>query len=85
MPFGKGAYGGIGPPHIFLVSEFASFNTPAVSGQITPAAARLGWLEPSAQLDLWVREASGALIDSDMTLAGSPKWLVLPAGDGGNL
>lgn len=61
--------------------RFQTFEFPVTAGEET--IVRLEWLDPSALLDLRVRDANDVLVASDTTLAGSPKWLTVPAGGGG--
>ena len=61
--------------------RFSTFEFPVEAGE--PVVVRLAWLSSTALLDLRVRDAKNVLVASDTTLAGSPKWLTVPAGDGG--
>ena len=61
--------------------SFRAFEFSVDPGE--PVVLRLSWLDPDALLDLRVRDANDVLVASDTTLAGSPKWLTVPAGDGG--
>ena len=61
--------------------SFRAFEFSVEPGE--PVVLRLSWLDPDALLDLRVRDANDVLVASDTTLAGSPKWLTVPAGDGG--
>ena len=61
--------------------RFRQFEFPVVAGE--PVELRLEWLDPDANLRLFVRDANDVLVASDTTGAGSPKFLTVPAGDGG--
>jgi len=61
--------------------RFRNFDFPVVAGE--PVLLRLEWLDSDADLRLFVRDANGVLVASDTTAAGSPKFLTVPAGDGG--
>ncbi|MBX2881043.1 MAG: hypothetical protein KTR32_13960 [Granulosicoccus sp.] len=63
------------------IRRFQTFQFPVVAGE--EVIVRLAWLDPSAKLDLRVRDSNNVLVASDTTAAGSPKWLTVPAGVGG--
>jgi len=63
------------------VGRFRSFEFPVVAGE--PVLLRLEWLDANANLRLFVRDANDVLVASDTTAAGSPKFLAVPAGNGG--
>lgn len=63
------------------VRRFRAFEFPVEAGE--PTVVRLSWLDSSARLDLRVRDANDVLVASDTSPAGSPKWLIVPAGVGG--
>ena len=48
-----------------------------------PVDVRLEWQDSTAQLNLFVQDASGATVAFDNTSAGSPKFVTAPAGAGG--
>lgn len=61
--------------------RFRKFNFPVIAGE--PVVLRLEWLDPSANLRLFVRDAANNLVASDTTAGASPKFMILPAGSGG--
>jgi len=63
------------------IGRFRTFEFPVAQGE--PVVLRLEWLDPNAMLRLFVRDANDALVASDTTAAGSPKFLTVPAGNGG--
>ncbi len=63
------------------IGRFRKFEFPVVAGE--SVLIRLEWLDPAAQLKLWVRDANDNLVASDTSAGGSAKFLTLPAGDGG--
>ena len=58
-----------------------TFEFPVDAGETVNV--RLSWLNTSAEIDLRVRDADGVQVASDTTSNGSPKWLIVPAGEGG--
>lgn len=48
-----------------------------------PVVLRLDWLDPAANLRLFVRDSNNVRIAADTSRAGSPRFLRLPPGDGG--
>lgn len=63
------------------IGRFRRFEFPVTPGE--PVVLRLSWLNSNAELRIFVRDASGNLVASDATAAGSPKFVIVPAGDGG--
>ena len=63
------------------IRRFQRFDFSVAPGE--PAVVRLEWLDSSAILELRVLDANGTLVASDTSRFGSPKWLTVPAGDGG--
>jgi len=63
------------------IGRFRTFEFPVAAGE--PVVLRLEWLDPSAKLRLFVRNENDVLVASDTTAAGSPKYLTIPAGNGG--
>ncbi len=63
------------------VNRFQRFTFPVVAGEETQL--RLQWDDPTADLALFVRDANNLAVASEVTAAGSPKWLTVPAGVGG--
>jgi len=64
------------------IKSFRSFEFPVQPGE--PVDVRLTWDDPNAQLNVFLRNASGQLVDSNndpSTIA--EKWLSAPAGNGG--
>ena len=61
--------------------RFRTFEFPVTPGE--PVAVRLEWQDPSASLNIFVRDANGVLVASDNTSVGSPKFVTAPAGAGG--
>lgn len=61
--------------------RFRTFEFPIIAGESVQL--RLEWLDPDAQLRLFVRDGSDNFVVSDTTAAGSPKFLTVPAGEGG--
>lgn len=62
--------------------SFRKFEFAVAAGE--PVVVRLTWDDPSAQLNVFLRDANGQLVDSDNDRNGSsPKWLSAPAGAGG--
>lgn len=62
--------------------SFRTFDFPVVSGQAVDV--RLSWDDPEAQLNVFLRDANGELVDSDNEQSDSAqKWLSAPAGEGG--
>jgi len=61
--------------------RFSKYEFPVTPGE--PVVMRLEWLDPNAMLRLYVRNANDELVVSDTSAAGSPKFLTIPAGDGG--
>jgi hypothetical protein len=61
--------------------RFRQFEFPMRTGE--PAVLRLAWDDPTAKLNLFVRDADGLRVAADNTATGSPKWLTVPAGAGG--
>ncbi len=61
--------------------RFRKFEFPVPAGTTVPV--RLEWLDPDAELRIFIRDASNNLVVSDTTSAGSPKFLTIPAGAGG--
>lgn len=62
--------------------SFKTFEFPVASGQ--PVNVRLKWDDPAAQLNVFLRNANGQLIDSNNDPSDSAqKWLSAPAGQGG--
>jgi hypothetical protein len=64
-------------------SSFKSFRKwefPVVAGQVTNI--RLTWDDPAAQLNVFLRDANGQLVDSDMHQSdGAQKWLSVEPGE----
>ena len=58
-----------------------NFEFEVVAGE--PVDVRLEWIDPTAQLNLFVRDANDVLIAMDNSPAGSPKYVTAPAGVGG--
>lgn len=58
------------------------FTFPAVAGESIDV--QLLWDDPSAALNLFLRDPSGNTVISDSTAAGSPKWLNTTASFGGS-
>ena len=58
-----------------------NFEFEVVAGE--PVDVRLEWFDPTAQLNLFVRDANDVLVVSDNSSAGSPKYVTAPAGVGG--
>jgi len=63
------------------VGRFRTFEIPVAPGE--PVVVRLAWDNNDARLNLFVRDANGALVASDSSADGSPKWVIAPAGEGG--
>lgn len=62
--------------------SFRTFEFPVVEGE--PVNVRLTWDDPSAQLNVFLRDENGVLVDADNNPSGSAnKWLFAPAGSGG--
>ncbi len=61
--------------------RFRTFEFEVAAGE--PVDVRLDWVDPSAQVNLFVRDASGTTVASDSTSVGSPKFVTAPAGAGG--
>jgi len=62
--------------------SFRTFEFPVEPGQ--PVNVRLNWDDPEAQLNVFLRDANGFLVDSDNDQSDSAQqWLLAPAGDGG--
>ena len=61
--------------------RFRTFEFPTIAGESVEL--RLEWLDPDAQLRLFVRDADNNFVVSDTSAFGSPKFLTVPAGDGG--
>ena len=61
--------------------RFRTFEFPVTPGE--PVDIRLAWQDPSASLNLFVRDANNNLVASDNSSAGSPKFVTAPAGAGG--
>ena len=66
-------------------SSFKSFRTfefPVEAGQ--PVNVRLVWDDPNAQINVFLRDANGQLVDSNADdVDNAQKWLSAPAGEGG--
>lgn len=62
--------------------SFKTFEFPVTAGQ--PVDIRLIWDDPNAQLNVFLRDANGQLVDSNNDQSDSAqKWLSAPAGEGG--
>ena len=61
--------------------RFRTFEFTVAAGE--PVDVRLEWLDPTASLNLFVRDENGVTVASDNTNVGSPKWVTAPAGNGG--
>jgi len=61
--------------------RFRTFEFPVTPGE--PVDIRLAWQDPSASLNIFVRDANNNLVASDNSSAGSPKFVTAPAGAGG--
>ena len=62
--------------------SFRKFSFDVMPGE--PVNVRLTWDDPTARLNVFLRDSDGRLIDSNNDINGnSPKWLFAPAGDGG--
>lgn len=61
--------------------RFSRFNFQVEPDE--PFTLRLVWPDTNAMLRLFVRDANNQLVASDTSSAGSPKYLTIPAGDGG--
>ena len=61
--------------------RFQTFEVPVIAGEET--LLRLEWLQPLAQLRVFVRDPNDNFVVSDTSAAGSPKFVVVPAGVGG--
>ena len=61
--------------------RFRKFEFPVTAGEETTVL--LEWTDPSASVNLFVRDAGNNLVAADRTSAGSPKLVTVPAGNGG--
>lgn len=61
--------------------RFQRFQFPVTSGE--PTVVLIEWEVPSADVDLFIRDADDNFVDSDNSQNGSPKVLTIPAGAGG--
>ena len=61
--------------------RFQEFEFPVAAGE--EVVVRLQWDNPDADVALFVRDANDETVASDNSTAGSPKWVVAPAGAGG--
>ncbi len=62
--------------------SFKAFEFPVAAGE--PVNVRITWDDADAQLNVFLRDANGQLVDSDSSQTDSPtKWLSAPAGIGG--
>ena len=61
--------------------RFRTFEFEVTPGE--PVDIRLEWQDPTAMLNLFVRDANNILVASDNTAVGSPKRVMAPAGAGG--
>lgn len=64
-----------------VAGRFRTFEFDVVAGE--PVDVLLEWQDPTAMLNLFVRDASGATVAFDNSAAGSPKLVTAPAGAGG--
>ncbi len=64
-----------------VAGRFRKFEFDVVAGE--PVDVLLQWQDPSAMLNLFVRDASGATVGFDNTAAGSPKLVTALADTGG--
>lgn len=64
------------------VRSFRSFEFPVQAGE--PVNVRLTWDDANAELNVFLRDANGQLVDSSNDRAdNATKWLYAPAGNGG--
>ena len=63
------------------VDRFQRFQFPVTAGEETVLL--LEWDVPSADVDIFIRDANNDFVISDNSQVGSPKILTLPAGPGG--
>ena len=62
--------------------SFRTFQFPVQEGEAV--AVRVTWDNADTQLNVFLRDADGQLVDSDSTQTNDPtKWLLAPAGNGG--
>jgi hypothetical protein len=62
--------------------SFKTFEFPVAAGQAVNV--RLNWDDPNAQLNVFLRNANGQLVDSNTDQSDrAQKWLSAPAGEGG--
>lgn len=60
--------------------SFREFEFPITAG--SPINVRLTWDDPNAQLNVFLRDPDGLLLDSDTNQGGSsPKWLSIPVAE----
>jgi hypothetical protein len=61
--------------------RFQRFQFPVNAGEET--VLRLQWDDPNADVALFVRDANNNVVALDNSTAGSPTWVIVPAGAGG--
>lgn len=61
--------------------RFRTFEFAVAPGE--PVVVSVEWIDPNAQVNLFVRDQNGETVASDNSATGSPKFVTAPAGTGG--